>query len=149
MNVLQLHIVCIQSLLTQDLKPRVWWRFIDDIFAIWAHGKQSLIRFIESLNRHHTTIKFTATWSAEKATFLHTSVYLKEDSLIGTDLYIKPTYKHQYLRMDSCHPKHCKASIPFNQALRLRRICSKIAFTNKEPVSLNISFSHGVMTSST
>ena len=27
--------------------------------------------------------------------------------------------------MDSCHPKHCTASIPFSQALRLWRICSE------------------------
>ena len=114
-----------EFLLTQDLKPRVWWRFIDDIFAIWTHGEESLKRFIESLNRHHATIKFTATWSAEKVTFLDTTVYLKEDGLIGTNLYVKPTDKHQYHRMDSCHPKHCKASIPFSQALRLRRICSE------------------------
>ena len=39
-------------------------------------------------------------------------------------LYVKPTEKHQYLRMDNCHPRHCKASIPFSQALKLRRICS-------------------------
>ena len=114
-----------EFLLTQDLKPRVWWRFIDDIFAIWTHGEQSLLRFIESLNRHHTTIKFTAYWSAEKVTFLDTTVYLRENGLIGTDLYVKRTYKHQYLRMDSCHRKNCNASIPFSQALRLGRICSE------------------------
>ena len=58
-----------EFLLTQDLKPQVWWRFIADIFAIWTHGEQSLLRFIESLNLHHMTIKFTAYWSAEKVTF--------------------------------------------------------------------------------
>ena len=107
------------------IKPQVGWRFIDDIFAIWTYGQQSLEKFIESLNRHHTTIKFTSTWSAEKVTFLDTTVCLKEDGLIGTDLYVKPTNKHQYLRMDSCHPKHCKAASPFSQALWLRRICSE------------------------
>ena len=63
-------------------------------------------------------------WFTESVTFLDTTVYLEEEGLIGTDLYVKPTDKHQYLRMDSCHPLHCKASIPFSQALRLRRICS-------------------------
>ena len=28
-------------LLTLHLKPRVWWRFIDDIFAIWTHGENN------------------------------------------------------------------------------------------------------------
>ena len=51
-------------------------------------------------------------------------VYLR-DGLIGTDLHIKPTNTHQHLRMNSCHPDHCKASIPYSQALRLFRICSE------------------------
>ena len=72
-----------------------------------------------------TTIKFTANWSAVKVTFLDTTVYFTENGLIGTDLYVKPTEKHQHLLMDSCHPKHCKASMPFSQVLRLRRICSE------------------------
>ena len=111
-----------EFLRTQDIEPRVWWRFIDYIFAIWTHGEHELCRFVESLNRHHHTIKFTATWSAEQVTFLDTTIYLK-DGQIGTDLYTKPTGKHQYLRMDSCHPFNCKASIPYSQALRLRQIC--------------------------
>ena len=51
-----------EFLRTQDKIPRVWWRYIDDIFAIWAHGDPSLRVFIENLNRHHPTIKFTASW---------------------------------------------------------------------------------------
>ena len=40
-------------------------------------------------------------------------------------MHVKPTDTHQYLRMDSCHPRHCKTAIPYGQALRLRRICSE------------------------
>ena len=36
----------------------------------------------------------------------------------------KPTDKHQYLLVSSCHPQYTKRSIPFSLALRLRRIFS-------------------------
>ena len=78
----------------------------------------------ENLNRHHPTIKFTASWSAEEVTFLDTRVYMR-GGLVGTDLHVKPTDTHQYLRMDSCHLYHSKTSIPYSQALHLRRICSE------------------------
>ena len=42
-----------------------------------------------------------------------------------TCLHIKPTDSHQYLWVDSCHPKHCKTAIPYSQALCLQRICSE------------------------
>ena len=111
-----------EILQTQDEVPRVWWRYIDDIFAIWTHGEPTLPVFIDSLNHHHPTIKFNATLSAEQVIFLDTRVYLK-NGLIRTDLHVKPTDRHQYLRMGSCHPKHCKTAIPYSQALCLRRIC--------------------------
>ena len=47
-------------LATQNRIPRVWWRYIDDTFAIWTHGEPALRAFIENLNCHHPTIKFTA-----------------------------------------------------------------------------------------
>ena len=43
---------------------------------------------------------------------------------IETDLYTKPTDKHQHLHSSSCHPQHTKKAIPFSLALRLRRIRS-------------------------
>ena len=110
-----------ELLRTQSKLPRVWWRYLDDISTIWTHGEPSLWVFIENLNCHHPTIKFTASWLAKEVTFLDTRVYVRDD-LIGTDLHVKPTDTHQYLRMDSCHPYHCKTSIPYTKVLRLRRI---------------------------
>ena len=46
-----------------ELKPYLWWRYIDDIFFLWEHGEEKLKGFIEHLNEKHPTIKFTAEWS--------------------------------------------------------------------------------------
>ena len=56
--------------------------------------------------------------------FLDVNVSLTSDGNINTDLYTKPTDKHQRLLYSSCHPLHTKKAIPFSLALRLRRICS-------------------------
>ena len=53
-----------------ELQPRIWWRYIDDIFFIWKHGEDSLSQFIETLNAFYPTIKFTAEWSREEIYFL-------------------------------------------------------------------------------
>lgn len=108
---------------TQLHKPLVWLRYIDDIFAIWTHGKQLLENFISNINNHHSTTKFTATFSGEEFIFLDTRVYIKWGHL-ETDFHVKDTDTHQYLHATSCHPLHCKTAISFSQALRLKRICS-------------------------
>ena len=105
-------------------KPLVWWRYIDDIFLLWEHGEESLKLFLEHINNLHPTIKFTADYSDKKVNFLDVEVSRNGDKLI-TDLYVKPTDTHQYLEATSCHPTHCKTSIPYSQALRLNRICSE------------------------
>ena len=40
------------------------------------------------------------------------------------DLFVKPTDEHQYLDFRSYHPRGCKRSISYAQALRLQWICS-------------------------
>ena len=103
---------------TQNKLPRVWWRYIDDIFTICTHGEPTLPTFIDNLNCHHPSIKFTASWSAKEVTFLDTRVYLK-DGRFGTDLHVKRMDRHQFLCINSCHLKHCKTGIPYSQVLHL------------------------------
>ena len=107
-----------------DNKPYLWWRYIDDIFFIWEHGEEKLRDFVQTLNEVHPTIKFTAEWSQKSIIFLDVTVSLI-DGQIETDVYVKPTDSHQYLHSFSCHPYHCKKSIPYSQAFRFNRICSK------------------------
>ena len=90
---------------------------------IWTHSLDDLQTFTTYLNNIHPTIKFTSNHSLTSIPFLDVSVSLC-NGIITTDLYTKPTDKHQYLLQSSCHPKHTKRAIPFSLALRLRRICS-------------------------
>ena len=106
-----------------QFKPHTWLRYIDDIFMIWTEGPNNLKIFIDYLSNIHPTIKFTSSHSANNVSFLDVNVHL-DNGVIQTDLYCKPTDKHQHLLFSSCHPRHTKKAIPFSLALRLRRICS-------------------------
>ena len=113
-----------------ELKPFIWWRYIDDIFMIWEHGEEKLKEFLSFLNNCHPSIKFTYEYSYEKINFLDVTV-LKHNNKLLTDLYVKPTDTHQYLEASSCHVYHVKKSVPYSQALRLNRICSENIFFDR------------------
>ena len=117
------------------LKPWIWNRFLDDIFLIWEHGETEFLKFMEYLNSIHPNIKFTYKISTECVEFLDVLVRRDGDTL-STDLYVKDTDTHQFLHFDSCHPFHTKRGIPYGQALRIRRICSKDDFFERRMVDL-------------
>ena len=48
---------------------------------------------------------------------------IRYNNRLKTDVHQKPTDCHPYLDYTSAHPSHFKSSIPYSQALRLRRIC--------------------------
>ena len=106
-----------------ELKPWLWWRYIDDIFMVWEHGEESLLEFIGYLNDLHPTIKFTYKYSRDSIEFLDVLV-IRDGAGICTDLFVKETDTHQYLDFSSCHTYHTKKGIPYGQALRIRRIVS-------------------------
>ena len=90
---------------------------------IWTHSVDNLQTFTTCLNAIHPTNEFTCNHSFTSIPFLDVNVSLNSGK-ITTDLYTKPTDKHQYLLHSSCHPKHTKRAIPFSLAFRLCRICS-------------------------
>ena len=103
---------------------------------IWTEAPDNLKIFIYYLNNINSTIKFTSSNSSTNVPFLDVSVSLTNDGSISTDLYTKPTDKHQHLLYLSCHPLHTKKAIPFSLALRLRRICSTDATFNTRAAQL-------------
>lgn len=91
------------------LKPWVWWRYINDILLVW---EEALLEFITYLNSIHLSIKFTYKYSFDSIELLD----------------VKETDTHQFLHFTSCHHFHTKRGIHFDQALRIRRICSDNVF---------------------
>ena len=75
-------------------------RYIDDIFMIWTEGSDNLKIFTDYLNNIHPTIKFTSSHSCTNVPFLDVNVSLNNGN-IYTDLYTKPTDKHQRLLFSS------------------------------------------------
>ena len=77
-----------------------------------------------NFGRFHPNINFSHEVNKESIHFLDLNVRLS-DGNISTDLYVKPTDRHQFLHYTSSHPDHTKRSIVFSQALRVSRICSE------------------------
>ena len=112
-----------QMLSSYKYKPLAYFRYIDDIFMIWTEGEETLNEFLTHCNNQNKHIQFEQTISKNSIPCLDVSVIF-ENGKLTTDLYSKPTNKHQYLYSTSCHPKHIITSLPYCLALCLRHICS-------------------------
>ena len=96
----------------QNLKPLVWFRYIDDIFFIWPHGEENLRNFMTEFNLFSDDIKFTYECNKDTISFLDLKVISSNGKLI-TSHYSKPSDCHQYLHHGSCHLAHTKRSIVY------------------------------------
>ena len=110
-------------LASEETQPWVWLRYIDDIFFVWTEGEEELKGFIERINSFHPNLKYTDKISRDEVEFLDVTVRLESGSF-STELYCKPTDKHQYLDYSSSHPSHIKKSVVYSQGLRIKRLCS-------------------------
>ena len=99
------------------------YRFIDNVDMKWSQNDEVLQNFLSRANNLQSSIKFTHELSNATISFRDTSSSLSEGEL-STDVYSKPIDTNQYLLPSSCHPPHVTKSIPYSQALRIRRICS-------------------------
>lgn len=112
-------------------KPKMWRRYIDDIFMIWQHGTEELHTFMTYLNNFHQTIKFTMQQSDAVLPFLDVLVYKGTENQIHTTIYSKPTDAKRYLHYHSHHPRKQKIAVPIGLMIRARRICSEDHEFNK------------------
>ena len=108
---------------SQQNKPLVWFRYIDDIVSVLIHREGKFKTLLEQLNSFDSSLKFTHESSKEILPFLDLKFKLSKGR-ISTDLCVKDTDRHQHLHYTSSHPNHFQRSIVCSQAVRVKRICS-------------------------
>ncbi|XP_030758536.1 uncharacterized protein LOC115884178 [Sitophilus oryzae] len=114
-----------KALESSVLKPAVWFRYVDDTFVVWKHGRDSLDDFLHHLNTQSPSIKFTMeTEVNNQLAFLDVLVKRNGDHLDHT-VYRKPTHRDRYLHNLSNHHPSQKQGIFGTLANRARRICAK------------------------
>ena len=59
-------------------KPKVWYRFVDDIWGIWKGSKEEFLSFVGLCNGHEERIKVTFEVCEKEAVFLDVKVSKKE-----------------------------------------------------------------------
>ncbi|XP_018349960.1 PREDICTED: uncharacterized protein LOC108753114 [Trachymyrmex septentrionalis] len=92
-------------------KPEVWFRYVDDTFVIWRHGRAEFCKFLIFLNNQHPNIHFTIDIEENgKLPFLDVLVSKKADGTLGYQVYRKPTHTDRYLYAESHHHPSQKQS---------------------------------------
>ena len=104
---------------SQRFKAQVWLKYID-IFFIWTHYEENLYLFRKDLNNFTSNLKFIFEGDRNSINFLDRNVMLNNDELT-TSVYIKPTYRYQYLYYRSSHPENIDRSIVYSKTLRASR----------------------------
>ena len=123
-------------------KPTVYYRCIDNIFMIWAHGIDKFIQFLNNANStyHNITLAYESTTTLtvldvliktnntyHNITLIYetTTTLIVLDGLANTNtttiytaVYSKHTDRHSYLHCNGIHAIHLKHCIIFSQFLR-------------------------------
>ena len=107
-------------------KPVCWYRYVDDTFAIWPHGRERLTEFLDHLNGLHNNIKFTMETEEEgHLPFLDVDIYRKTDGSLGHKVYRKPTHTNLYLNQLSHHHPANKQSVLSSLIHRAKPLCDQ------------------------
>ena len=107
-----------------------WGRFLHDCEILLEEEKVHPNALLEVLKSISPTIQFTMMCSKKMVPFLDVLIR-KEQSIIWTDLYIKPADTRRYLPFSSSHPKSCKVNIPFCLAGRICTIVKNVSAKEK------------------
>lgn len=117
------------ALSSTPIKPKFYFRFLDDIWGVWDNTEQAFQLFINHLNQHHPSIKVKFVLDHSQINFLDTVTYKGKDFIdtgkLDIKVYFKNTDTHALLHRHSFHPRHTFRGIVKSQLLRFSKICTK------------------------
>ena len=113
-------------------KVRIWFRYVDDIFAIVKGKDIEIHEILEGINKIHKNIKFTIEFEQDNSiTFLNVNIKRK-GSRLETSVHRKKTNTNLYLKWDACLPRYQKLGLITSLVTRACRICSLKEILNQE-----------------
>ena len=123
---------CVESefLSLFPLQPALWLRYVDDIFLVWPHGKESFQIFLDGLNQLFPSIRFSTEWeSLDENTGISTLPFLdiqihRTTQGVTFSVYRKPTHSQLYIHYFSNHAPHVKRGLLSSLFLRALRLSS-------------------------
>jgi hypothetical protein len=105
------------------LKPKCWFRFVDDTFVIWPHGHPALNSFFNHLNRISPHIQFMMeTQKDNSIPFLDVLISHLPDGSLTHQVFRKKTHTDRYLHAKSHHHPTQKSTVL--KTLITRSICN-------------------------
>ena len=108
---------------TLPLRPSMWLRYVDDVFAIWPHDQAEFPAFLDALNALAPSINFKVEWGVDGVLpFLDARVH-QMDGRYSFSVYRKPMHSGMYIHFFSYHPLRVKKSVSSSLFLRALRIC--------------------------
>nr|BAM35674.1 putative reverse transcriptase [Penaeus japonicus] len=106
-----------------SLRPAIWLRYVDDVFALWPHDPALFPDFLDKLNSLSPSIRFKVEWEVgDQLPFLDTLIHRSGDSF-SFSVYRKPMHSGTYIHFFSYHPLHVKRGVATSLFLRALRIC--------------------------
>ena len=113
-----------ERLFTRTSKPSLYYRYVDDTFAIFD-SRDEAVNFLSELNGLHPSLQFTHEDEVNKQLpFLDVLVERRDDSFV-TSVYRKPTFTGEYVPWGSFCPVRRKVNLVACLANRAIRICSQ------------------------
>jgi hypothetical protein len=112
---------------TFRIKPKLYYRFLDDIFFVWTGTRTELTEYENYLNTLIPDIKITLTADDTEANFLDTTIFkhtAHDVCTLQTRTFFKATTTHQLLHTTSFHPPHTTRGVLKSQVLRFKRLSS-------------------------
>lgn len=110
------------------IKPKIYWRYLDDVYLIWPGTAQELKQYQDFLNSIIPGITVNLVAKHNIIEFLDTRTYKyitpQNKCLLKTKIFFKHTDTHQLLHKQSYHPKHTFKGLLKSQFIRFKRICS-------------------------
>lgn len=122
-----------------EKKPKLFVRYVDDIFIIWEHGDDELLKFFELANKQHQNIKFTIELENDRTLPFLDTLVIRTDNKLKFKPYKKPTHTDRYLDAKSHHhPAQLQGTIT-TMFKRLTRTCDS-EYVDEETEKLIVTF---------